>query len=128
MKIERVSAVIVDSGHWKNWVFVRIDTSGGITGWGEAFSEAGRERAIAAEVESFGGRWVGRDPRAIRLLTHELAFDAAVRRLSLEFSSALSGLEIALWDIAGKAAGAPIHRLLGGAHRDRVRVYANCHD
>jgi len=128
MKIDRLQTFIVDPGRWKNWVFVRIDTSSGITGWGEAFTEAGRERAIAAEVETFGGRLVGRDPLAIRLLTSELAVDGAGRRSSLEFCSALSALEIALWDIAGKAASLPIHRLLGGPFRERARVYANCHD
>ena len=128
MKIDRVQAVIVDAGRWKNWVFARIDTADGITGWGEAFTEGGRERAIAAEVEAFGVRLVGRDPLAIRALTSELAFGAAGRQSSLEFNSALSGLEIALWDIAGKAAGLPVHRLLGGPMHERVRVYANCHD
>jgi len=128
MKIDRITTHIVDSGHWKNWVFVRIDTADGITGWGEAFTEARRERAIAAEVEDFGARLIGRDPRAVRLLTSELAVGGAGRQASLEFCSALSGLEIALWDIAGKAAGLPVHRLLGGPYRDRVRVYANCHD
>ena len=128
MKIDRIRTWIVDPGRWKNWVFVRIDTDDGLHGWGEAFTEAGRERAIAAEVGAFGGRLIGRDPRSIRQLTGELAFDAAGRRRSLEFCAALSGLEIALWDIAGKAAGFPIHALLGGRFRDRVRVYANCHD
>jgi galactonate dehydratase len=128
VKVERVTTFVVDSGHWKNWLFVRIDTDAGIHGWGEAFTEAGRERAIAAEVEAFGERLVGRDPLAIRPLTADLAIEAASRRRSLEFCSALSGLEIALWDIAGKASGLPVHRLLGGPYRDRVRVYANCHD
>ena len=128
MKIDRITTFIVDPGRWKNWVFVRIDTTDGTSGWGEAFTEAGRERAIAAEVEAFGGRLIGRDPAAIRRLTSELAVDGAGRRQSLEFCSALSGIEIALWDIAGKAAGLPIHALLGGPVRDRVRVYANCHD
>ena len=41
MKIDRVQAVIVDAGRWKNWVFARIDTADGITGWGEAFTEGG---------------------------------------------------------------------------------------
>jgi galactonate dehydratase len=128
MKIDRISAFIVDPGRWKNWVFVRVDTSDGISGWGEAFSEAGRERAIAAEVEAFGGRLIGQDPRDIRRLTGDLAFDGAGRRRSLEFCSALSGIEIALWDIAGKALSQPVHQLLGGTQRDAVRVYANCHD
>ena len=62
MKIDRITTFIVDSGHWKNLLFVRVDTSDGIVGWGEAFTEPGRERAIAAEVEDFGGRLVGPRP------------------------------------------------------------------
>jgi galactonate dehydratase len=128
MKIERVRSFVVDSGMWKNWVFVRVETNDGVHGWGEAFTEPGREQAIASEVEAFGGRLIGRDPLRIRALRADLEVQAASRRRSLEFCSALSGLEIALWDIAGKAAGQPVHALLGGRHRDRVVVYANCHD
>ena len=128
MKIERVQSFVVDSGLWKNWAFVKVDTNDGIHGWGEAFTEPGREQAIATEVETFGGRLIGRDPLRIRQLAADLAVHAASRRRSLEFCSALSGIEIALWDIAGKALGQPIHGLLGGRHRDRVVVYANCHD
>ena len=50
MKIERIRTFIVDSGAYKNWVFVRVDTDAGIHGWGEAFTEPGRETGIAAEV------------------------------------------------------------------------------
>ena len=128
MRIDRIATFIVDSGHWKNWLFVRVDTDQGLHGWGEAFTEAGREQAIAAEAEAFGERLIGRDPTHIRRLTSELAVEGASRRRSLEFCSALSGLEIALWDIAGKAAGQPVYRLLGGPVRERVPVYANCHD
>ena len=74
MKIDRIRTWIVDPGRWKNWVFVRIDTDDGLHGWGEAFTEAGRERAIAAEVEAFGGRLIGRDPRSIRQLTGVASF------------------------------------------------------
>lgn len=128
MKIERIRTFVVDSGMWKNWVFVKVDAGDGLYGWGEAFTEPGREAGIAAEVEGFGSRLLGRDPRLVRRLRAELEVEAASRRRSLEFCAALSGLEIALWDITGKAAGRPVHALLGGAHRDRVTVYANCHD
>ena len=128
MKIDRITTFIVDAGQWRNFVFVRIDTDSGIHGWGEAFAEARRERAIAAEVETFGQRLIGRDPFQIRALTAELQVDTAGRRRSMEFCSALSGLEIALWDIVGKSLGQPVFRLLGGSHREQVPVYANCHD
>ena len=128
MKIDRIRTFIVDSGMYKNFVFVRVDTDAGIHGWGEAFTEPGRETGIAAEVESFGGRVLGRDPRQIRAIRADLEVEAASRRRSLEFCAALSGIEIALWDIAGKDAGLPVHALLGGRIRDSVPVYANCHD
>jgi len=128
MKIDRISTFIVDSGLWKNWLFVKVETDEGLHGWGEAFTEAGRERAIAAEVDAFGRRLIGQDPLLIRRHVAELQVNAASRRRSLEFCSALSGIEIALWDLAGKAMGQPVHALLGGRHRDRIRVYSNCHD
>jgi galactonate dehydratase len=125
MKIDRVATFLVDAGQWRNFVFVRIDTSDGIHGWGEAFAEAGRERAIAAEVEEFGRRLIGRDPFELRRIVADLQVDTVGKLRSLEFCSALSGLEIALWDIVGKALGQPVHQLLGGPYRDRVRLYAN---
>jgi galactonate dehydratase len=125
LKIDRITTYIVDSGHWRNFVFVRIDTDGGLHGWGEAFAEAGRERAIATEIEEFGKRFIGRDPFLIRDLTSGLQVDTVGNARSMEFCSALSGLEIALWDILGKALDRPVFELLGGGYRDRVPLYAN---
>ena len=125
MKINKVEALIVHPGWRKNFIFVRISTDAGIVGWGEAYSQYDRDRPIAAQIEEFGRYLIGRDPFDIRHI-QQIAFDDyAQRRSSLELWCALSGIEQALWDIVGKATEQPVHRLLGGKVRSKVRVYAN---
>lgn len=125
MKIKKVECLPVHPGWRKNFVFVRVETDDGIVGWGEAYSQYDRDRAIAAQVEDLGRYLVGRESWNIRHFLQIAFDDYAQRRASLEFWCAVSGLEQALWDIAGKAAGQPVYNLLGGACRDRIRVYAN---
>ena len=67
----------------------------------------------------------GRDPTNIKHFTQMAFDDFAGRRGSMDYYCAISGLEHAMWDIAGKAYGAPVHKLIGGACRDKIRVYAN---
>src|SRR5262249_34371212 len=125
MKISSVECLPVHSGWRKNFVFVRIATDAGVVGWGEAYSQYDRDRAIAAHVEEFGRYLIGREAFHIRHIL-QLAFDDyAQRRGSLELYCATSGIEQALWDIIGKAANQPVYNLLGGPCRARVRVYAN---
>jgi L-alanine-DL-glutamate epimerase-like enolase superfamily enzyme len=119
------------SGGWKalDFCLVRVDTDSGLTGWGEAFSYSCR-RAVAAAVNDMiaplvQGREVGLDAGGIGALHAEIQ-----KRLHLfgRFgitAFALSGLDIALWDLAGKAAGKPLHALLGGARRERLACYAS---
>ena len=125
MKIAGVEALAVHSGWRKNFVFVRLATDAGIVGWGEAYSQYDRDRAIAAQVEELGRYLVGRDPFHIRHILQIAFDDYAQRRGSLEFYCALSGIEQALWDIAGKVTQQPVYNLIGGPCRGRVRVYAN---
>lgn len=125
MKIETVECLPVHPGWRKNFVFVRIRTSDGIVGWGEAYSQYDRDGAIAAQVEALGQYLVGRDARHIRHFLQIAYDDYAQRRASLEYWCAVSGLEMALWDIVGKAAQQPVYHLLGGPCRERIRVYAN---
>jgi galactonate dehydratase len=66
MKIASVECLPVYSGWRKNFVFVRIETDAGVVGWGEAYSQYDRDRAIAAQVEGLGRYLVGRDPFHIR--------------------------------------------------------------
>ncbi len=96
-----------------------------IVGWGEAYSQYDRDRAVAAQVEELGRYLIGRDPFQIRHILQIAFDDYAQRRGSLEFYCATSGIEQALWDIVGKATKQPVYNLLGGPVRSRIRVYAN---
>lgn len=125
MKVTSVKCITVHPGWRKNWIFVKVETDEGHHGWGEAYSQYDRDRAVTAHVEEMGRYLVGRDPFQIKHFTQMAFDDFAARRGSLEFYSALSGIEAALWDIVGKATGQPVYNLLGGPVRDRIRVYAN---
>ncbi|MEL0105722.1 MAG: mandelate racemase/muconate lactonizing enzyme family protein [Rhodospirillaceae bacterium] len=125
MKVTAVDCFLVKSGFRKNLAFVKVTTDDGIIGWGEAFTHHDRERATAVMVDELARYLIGRDPFQIKYFT-EIAFnDGAARRSSLEFHSALSGIEIALWDIVGKALDQPVYNLLGGPVRDKFYTYAN---
>ena len=125
MKITKVESLPVHSGWRKNFVFVKIETDAGITGWGEAYSQYDRDPAIAAQVDELGRYLVGRDPFHIRHILQIAFDDYAQRRGSLEFYCATSGIEQALWDIVGKVTQQPVYNLLGGPVRSKIRVYAN---
>ena len=125
MKITRVAPYLVDPGYGKNWLFVKVETSDGLHGWGECYTQADRDQSIAAHVQQLGRYLLGRDASQIRHFTHWAYHDFAVKRGALDFWSAVSGLEQALWDLAGKRVGLPVVELLGGRCRERVRVYAN---
>lgn len=125
MKVSKVECLVVHPGWRKNLVFVRIETADGLVGWGEAYSQYDRDQAIAAQVEALGQYLVGRDAFRIRHFVQIAFDDYAQRRSSLEYWCALSGIEQALWDLAGKATGQPVYNLLGGPCRQKIRVYAN---
>jgi galactonate dehydratase len=103
------------------WLFVRVRTDEGITGWGEA-GIAFRARAIAATIEELSDYLVDASPLTIehhwQVLTKVGFF-----RGGPVLSSAVAAIDEALWDIAGKSRGVPVHELLGGAVRDRIRAY-----
>jgi galactonate dehydratase len=123
--IERVDAVLVDSGGPKRWVFVRLGTRDGIVGYGECYTAPNREQAIRTLVEELGQYVIGLDVSSIRHFTRIAFLDVATKRGSMELFCAVSGIETAMWDALGRALGQPVHALLGGALRDSVRVYAN---
>jgi galactonate dehydratase len=108
-------------------VFVKIDTDAGITGLGECYPAAPAS-AVVDTIVAMQEHLLGQDPRDVNVL-HE-----KIRRFNLftgaqggTVTTALSGVEMALWDVLGKSLGAPVYRLLGGKFRDRVRLYADCH-
>lgn len=103
------------------WLFVRIETSDGLVGWGEASLE-GFVDVVRAAVDQFGGYLLGRDPNLIE--DHwQVLMKGQFYRGGAVLSSALAGVDQALWDLKGKRLGVPVHDLLGGAVRDRIRAY-----
>lgn len=104
------------------WLFVRIDTDEGISGWGEPIVE-GRAQTVAAAVDELSDYLIGKDPGPI-----EDHWNAMYRgnfyRGGPVLMSAIAGVDQALWDIKGKALGVPVYVLLGGPVRERIRVYS----
>ena len=125
MHVTQVTPFLVDSGGSKSWLFVKVETDESIVGWGEAYTQADRDAAMLAHLTEMGRHLVGRTPFAIKHFSSVMYDDYALRRPAMDFWSALSALEQALWDIAGKICGQPVYNLLGGPCRDRIRVYAN---
>lgn len=125
MYVTAVQPFLVDPGAGKNWLFVKVDTDVGISGWGECYTQSDRDQSIVAHVQQLGRYLVDRNPMNIKHFTHMAYHDFAGKRGAMDFYSALSGLEQALWDIVGKHFGAPVYNLLGGACREKIRVYAN---
>ncbi len=120
----KVFAVPGDEGEpdRRNWIFVRIDTDEGIHGYGEATTEQFDQAVVAAITHDIGPNLIGEDPTRI-----EYQWQKMQRlywwRNGIVQSSAISGIDQALWDITGKAYGQPVYRLLGGAVRNRVQLY-----
>jgi galactonate dehydratase len=104
------------------WLFCKVSTDEGITGWGEPLVE-GRAEAVRAAVATLSELLVGRDPLPVEAHWQTLTKGGFYRGGPV-LSSAVAGLDQALWDIAGKARDLPVHELLGGPVRDRVRVYS----
>ncbi len=120
MKITRIKTVVVNA-RMRNWVFVKTETDEGIVGWGEASLEW-KTRAVAACIDDLAPFVVGQDPRRIEHI-YQMLYRQPFFRGGIVAMSAISGIEQSLWDISGKALGVPVYQLLGGAVRDRVRMY-----
>ena len=103
------------------WLFVRVETSGGLVGWGEASCE-GRSETVRTAVHQLAEYLIGQDP--FRIEDHwQVMSKGSFYRHGVILSSAVAGLDQALWDLLGKSVRLPVHVLLGGPVRDRVRVY-----
>ena len=125
MKITSLRHWLVHPGTGKNLCFVKVETDEGIHGWGECYTQSDRDRQITAHLDALTRYVIGRDPLRIKDFTTKMFDDFAARRLAMDYTSAVSGIEQALWDIAGKVAGLPVATLLGGAVHESLRVYAN---
>ncbi|WP_327042542.1 galactonate dehydratase [Micromonospora ureilytica] len=118
MKIERIETFLVAP----RWLFCRVETDDGLVGWGEPVVE-GRAEVVRSAVEVLSEYLIGADP--LRIEQHwQVLTKGGFYRGGPILSSAVAGLDQALWDIAGQAYGAPVHALLGGPVRDRVRIYS----
>jgi galactonate dehydratase len=104
------------------WLFLKITTSDGLVGWGEPVVE-GRAATVKAAVEEMGDYLIGKHAGAIEDIWQAL-YRGGFYRGGPILTSAISGIEQALWDIKGKRLGVPVYDLLGGAVRDRMHVYA----
>lgn len=103
------------------WLFCKISTDEGVSGWGEATLE-GRSDTVRTSVTELAELLVGQDPARIEDLWQTMT-KAAFYRGGAVFSSAVAGLDQALWDIAGKVHDVPVYQLLGGPVRERMRMY-----
>jgi len=125
MRVKSVRTFLLDPGLHKRWLFVKVEADNGLSGWGECYTQADRDRSIEAHVHELARYLAGRSPFDIKHFTYVAYTDFGGKRGSMDLYSAISGIEQALWDLVGKAVGQPIHNLLGGAFRTRIRVYAN---
>lgn len=118
MKITRMETFIVPP----RWLFLRIETDEGIVGWGEPVIE-GKAHTVKAAVEELSGYLIGKDP--LNIEDHwQVMYRGGFYRGGAILMSAIAGIDQALWDIKGKYHNAPIYQLMGGACRDRMKVYS----
>src|SRR2546423_4227602 len=116
MKVTKVIPYPVEP----RWLFVKIETDTDLFGWGECLGD--KAYVVAEAVRSYEHHILGEDPR--RIVHHwQSMYRGAFWRGGPTLCAAISGLEIALWDILGKSLNAPIYQLLRGPTRERIRVY-----
>jgi galactonate dehydratase len=118
MKITKLELFTVEP----RWLFLKIETDQGICGWGEPVVE-GRAHTVKAAVEELKDYLIGKDP--LRIEDHwQVLYRGGFYRGGPILMSAIAGIDQALWDIKGKYYNAPVHELLGGSCRERIRVYS----
>lgn len=120
LKITGLKTFVVNAGSL-NWVFCKVYTNGGLVGLGEG-SVTSKEATVAQAIMEHERFLIGKDPSDIELLWQGM-YRIPRWRGGPILNSAISAVEIALWDIVGQALGVPIYKLLGGAARTRIRMY-----
>jgi galactonate dehydratase len=124
MKITAIKSLICNA-RMRNWIFVKVETDQpGLVGWGEATLEW-HTRSVVGALEDLATLLIGEDPQRIEHLWQMMFRQHFWHSSGIVRATAMSGIDIALWDIAGKALGVPCHRLWGGPVRDYIRLY--CH-
>ena len=121
MRISRIETAVIEANY--DWTIIKVHTDNGLVGWGEAFFAPG----LTATIREFNEFLPGEDPRDVDRLCRLMRTAFGATGTAGMGYHAISGIETALWDIVGKAAGLPIYQFLGGKYRDRVRIYADCH-
>ena len=116
IKVTKIETFVLKN----TWVFVKISTDAGVTGWGEMLKDDAK--ACAAGALEVADYLVGKDPRRVGFHWQAIHRGAFYRGGPIK-TAISSGIDQALWDITGKCYGVPVHRLMGGPTRDRVRVY-----
>jgi galactonate dehydratase len=123
LKITAIRTAVVNA-RLRNWVFVKVETDvPGLWGWGEASLEW-KTRAVVGAVEDLAPFILGEDPTRIEHI-YQTLYRQPFFRPGIIGQSAISGIEMACWDILGKHLGVPVYKLLGGAVRERVRMYTH---
>src|SRR6266851_2742042 len=125
MKIAKIDSISLKRWTTNNILLVKVETDTGVTGWGEAFCYNCTDAVKGAIHSMVAPLAVGRDARDIAKLPRDLQQELHLFGRYGITIFALSGLDIALWDIAGKVAGLPLHRLLGGAGQASLPAYAS---
>ena len=108
------------------WLWVRIHTDTGLTGLGECYPHPASEKAVV--LERYAPLLLGRDPLAMEKIWSDLFLAVSYSGWAGAEMRALSAIDLALWDLAGKAAGMPVYSLLGGPSRERIPIYNTCYD
>ena len=135
MKVTNVTPFLVgprpSSDGWSEGqivIFVKLETDTGLIGWGEAYALDSRQRGICEIILALGEALKQMNEATPRAFLHHIAKPMDSKHPGIDYSSAVSAIEIALWDLLGKSMGRPVHELLGGAIVDKIPVYANAWD
>ncbi|MEM3692774.1 MAG: mandelate racemase/muconate lactonizing enzyme family protein [Candidatus Bathyarchaeia archaeon] len=116
MKIKDLKVAVVEGNF--DWPLIKIETDEGIEGYGEV--RDGGSKNLALDLKPL---IIGEDPLNLNRIFRKIQGRGGYGRQG----GGVSAIEMALWDIAGKALGMPVHRLLGGRYRDKVKIYCDCH-
>lgn len=122
MKITNVTTYLCGNP-WKNWLFVRLETDDGISGIGEGTLNA-FGRTVEATILELRPRFIGMDPFQIETIVQRMTRDVYSEGGQIH-GCAVAAIEMACWDIIGKAVSQPVYNLMGGRYHDRLRAYAN---
>ncbi len=121
MKVTKVTPIICDGGWWP-WVFAKVETDEGIVGYGECSDNRSLPRGVAGCIQDMEHILVGEDPRAVEKLYWDM-YRLAQQSPGGIAQKAIAGIDVALWDIKGKALNVPVYELFGGPIRDKIRLY-----